>query len=60
MIVVVKNVFCDGNRDACCVWEGYGKTAAAARAQAKRLGWVRRKGKDLCPSCAKRLQTEAK
>lgn len=43
--------------DACNQWT-YGdsppaKTVKEARAAARRLGWVHRAARDLCPKCAK-------
>lgn len=47
-------VWCDG--DGCHNWthgdRGPHATAADARKGARREGWVRADGRDLCPACA--------
>jgi hypothetical protein len=47
---------CDGRLQGgalCFRWdqEGGGRSVSVARASAKRRGWARRGGKDLCPDC---------
>lgn len=62
MIVKTYDVFCDGvlgqdpdgEKRYCPTWAGGASTtesAALARAGARRLGWARRAGRDLCPEC---------
>lgn len=55
MIVKTYNVFCDDSSPSCAIWDGYGKTAKAARRDVARKGWIRvhRKGKllDICLKC---------
>ncbi|WP_109479144.1 hypothetical protein [Paraburkholderia sp. C35] len=57
-VVYTADVFCDG--DGCSMWT-HGATAAdpptmrEARANAAKDRFVRHKGKDYCPSCAKSL-----
>jgi hypothetical protein len=52
-ITVTTDVFCDG--PDCLAWiNGVSSTrtqAAAARKEARRYGWSRRNGRDLCPEC---------
>jgi hypothetical protein len=46
------SVFCDGDTLGCHGWIAETNDgAAAARRQAREAGWVRREGRDLCPSC---------
>lgn len=54
-IVKSSSVFCDVNGENCTRWtaevaDSHGG-APEARRQAKASGWVRRNGKDICPSC---------
>jgi hypothetical protein len=55
-ITISTDVFCDG--EDCLNWtQGVtGRRAATWRARdaAKQSGWVHRKGRDLCPACAKK------
>jgi hypothetical protein len=57
MIIVSRSLGCDG--DDCPNWtvEATDLTVAQIRREARRDGWVRRKGEDLCETCA---QKEAK
>ena len=51
-LVITTDVFCDG----CGNWvhgvTGNRVRARPARETAATKGWVRRRGQDLCPSCA--------
>lgn len=53
-IVITRTVFCDISAPGCVGWcaEQTDATADMVRAEARRCGWSRRKGKDICPNCA--------
>lgn len=53
-IVKTYDVFCDA--EGCPMWAGDSSStlnSATARRLARREGWVRRNGQDLCPDHAK-------
>lgn len=51
MIVKIASVFCDANGPDCHSWIGQEDSGAAARKVARRAGWKRVDGRDLCPAC---------
>lgn len=50
-IVKIISVFCDVSSDRCHGWIAQERTTTEARAVARRNGWRRESGQDVCPGC---------
>lgn len=54
-VTYTTDIFCEITGDTCLYWvhgvSGRGPNVKAARKVAKRLGWKRIDGQDICPNC---------